>query len=94
MNLTVKKNAEKAIFEKMNSDLAYNLEYRQRISVKRIHSGRTGNKMGFSRQTKELRLRKSSFEPNVSSTGEFIADISNVICAGITETDSTAVKEK
>ena len=61
-----------------------------RISVKDT-SEELVIKWGF-RQTKELRLRKSSFPIDVSSTGEFIADISNVICAGITETDGTAVK--
>ena len=72
---------------------AYNLEYRQQDLWKRIPSGRTGNKMGFSSNERIKVLRKYVRIPiDVSSTGEFIADISNVICAGITETDVTAVK--
>lgn len=61
-----------------------------RISVKG-YLGRTGNKMGFS-SNERIKVAKIVIPIDVSSAGEFIADISNVICAGITETDGTAVK--
>ena len=47
--------------------------------------------MGFS-SNERIKVAKIVIPIDVSSTGEFIADISNVICAGITETDGTAVK--
>lgn len=47
--------------------------------------------MGFS-SNERIKVTKIVIPIDVSSTGEFIADISNVICAGITETDGTAVK--
>lgn len=61
-----------------------------KISVKG-YFGRTGNKTGFS-SNERIYVAKIVIPIDVSSTGNFIADISNAICAGITETDGAAVK--
>jgi len=86
------KNAGKAILEKNERfdilHTTWNTD--NKISVKG-YLGRTGNKMGFS-SNERIKVAKIVIPIDVSSTGEFIADISNVICAGITETDGTAVK--
>ena len=86
------KNAGKAILEKNECfdilHTTWNTD--NKISVKG-YLGRTGNKMGFS-SNERIRVAKIVIPIDVSSTGEFIADISNMICAGITETDGTAAK--
>ena len=48
--------------------------------------------MAWFSSNERIKVAKIVIPIDVSSTGEFIADISNVICAGITETDGTAVK--
>lgn len=85
------KMSEKQLLKRTNAlTYCYNLEYRQQDFCKKDTSEELVIKWGF-RQTKELRLRKSSFRLCFLNRGVY-ADISNVICAGITETDVTAVK--